>query len=105
MQDQPGTPDECDTEPRSGFGNAKPGSTRRSFLKDIGKKALYVTPVVMTLTAQAARAQVGTGSCIPEGSDCIEGEDWQCCDFIDMMGNPQTGTCTDMMGDGDFVCL
>ena len=32
------------------------GNTRRSFLKDVGKKAIYVTPVVMTLSAERAQA-------------------------------------------------
>ncbi|MCG8408367.1 MAG: hypothetical protein MI923_24465 [Phycisphaerales bacterium] len=32
-------------------------ATRRSFLRNVGKKAVYITPVLMTLTAHEARAQ------------------------------------------------
>ena len=31
-------------------------ATRRSFLRSVGRKTLYVTPVLMTLAAQEARA-------------------------------------------------
>jgi hypothetical protein len=51
-------------------------TTRRSFVKSVGKKALYVTPVVVTLTANEAHA-ASPASCIQYGSPCTVHED--CC--------------------------
>ncbi len=54
-------------------------TTRRSFLTRVGTKALYLTPVVMTLTAQQARAQASPSnpSCAQTGSLCSDDAD--CC--------------------------
>jgi len=38
---------------------SEPRSTRRAFLGGAGKKALYLTPVVLTLTARQAAAASG----------------------------------------------
>ena len=65
---------------------ARSGTTRRSFLKNVGKKALYVTPVVMTLTAQEACAAASPSfvSCGPAGDPCVV--DTDCCSNNCMMG-------------------
>jgi hypothetical protein len=54
-------------------------TTRRSFLKRLGRKAVYVTPVVMTLTAQQSRAAASPSnpSCVPAGGLCSD--DTDCC--------------------------
>ena len=63
------------------------GSTRRLFLKDVGKKALYVTPVIVTLSAQRAQASATQPSlaCGVVGSPCTTDDD--CCGCCDDMMN------------------
>ena len=51
-------------------------STRRTFLGDIGKKAMYITPVLLTLTASPAMASPAD-SCARTGSPCLL--DSECC--------------------------
>ncbi len=55
------------------------GTTRRSFVKSVGKKALYVTPVLMTLTANEAHAASASAAlpCYEYGDPCTADE--QCC--------------------------
>jgi len=68
-------------------------ATRRAFLGAVGKKALYVTPIVMTLTAQQARAASTPSSCTSTGEACTE--DTDCCTTH---CNPQdTCVCLDHM--------
>ena len=67
------------------------GSTRRSFLKEVGKKTLYVTPVVMTLCAERAQASATQPSCGFDGSPCTT--DDECC-----------GCCQGGMCNGDIGC-
>lgn len=52
--------------------------TRRTFLADAGKKAAFVAPVVLSLTAQPAFAASGE-SCSAYGAACEVNED--CCDL------------------------
>jgi hypothetical protein len=62
----------------AGVQDARPLATRRSFLKDVGRKAIYVTPVVMTFAASEARAGSATRSwCGEKGSPCAGHSD--CC--------------------------
>ncbi len=68
---------------------AKPVETprataRRTFLLDVGKRAIYVAPVIAALTASQAQA-AASPSCIPSGAACETDSD--CCD----------NTCTMMM--------
>ena len=39
--------------------NKPPGRTRRDFLGSGGRKALYLTPIILTLTARQAKAASG----------------------------------------------
>ncbi len=86
--------------------NAPPARTsRRSFLGGAGRKALYVTPAVLTLAAQPAAAASGfqCGSQFKHtiGSPCSDtGEGKDCCP-IDHFGNAME--CVDP-GDGNKVC-
>ena len=66
----------------------RPTTTRRAFLGGSGRKALYVTPVVLTLTAQHAlagasgRDGVACGSAFKHtpGSPCAtDGSQKDCC--------------------------
>ena len=72
-------------------GDRVPGTaTRRTFLSNVGRKAIYITPVLWTLTAQQALA-VGSNpsanpSCIPNGELCDDDAD--CCS-----NNCVVGTC------------
>lgn len=65
---------------------ASSSTTRRAFLRDVAKKAVYVTPVVMTLTASEARA-AASPSCLGGGAPCTIGS--ECCSNVcdTMMGN------------------
>ena len=72
----------------------RPPSTRRAFLGDVGRKALFVTPVVLTLTAAQAHAAI-SGSCTPSGADCTI--DAECC-TLDCSGG---GMCAMCGSDGD----
>ncbi len=73
------------------------GNTRRSFLKDVGKKAIYVTPVVMTLSAERAQASATQPSCGFAGSPCTTDDD--CCGCCDDGGMNPTFLC-----EGDPGC-
>ena len=70
---------------------AASGFSRRRFLGASGKKALYLTPVVLTLTAQEAAAsgmKCGSAYVHTVGSPCVtEGDGKQCCP-TDPAGNP-----------------
>lgn len=69
-----------------------PGPTRRTFLRGAGRKAVFVTPVVMTLAASTTRAGSGWDSdCIEKGSatTCTVNED--CCPPLTCTG----GVCND----------
>jgi len=58
------------------YGEEQSQATRRAFLGGLAKKALYVTPAVLTLTAQQAVA--GSASpCKPNGSPCTDHD--ECC--------------------------
>lgn len=65
-------------------------STRRTFLGDVGRKTVYITPVVWTLTAQQALAggsnPSANPSCVPNGELCFDDSD--CCS-----NNCALGTC------------
>lgn len=60
--------------------DAPPAGTRREFLGNVGKKAAYIAPIVMTLTASQARAGSAAdfdSTCGDDGSPCTVDED--CC--------------------------
>ncbi len=72
------------------------GTTRRGFLQGAATKAVYVTPIVMTLTASQARAGSAAdfdSTCGEEGSPCTDAFD--CC-----CGDCMGGNCNEM-GEGD----
>jgi hypothetical protein len=51
---------------------------RREFLRGVGKRAIYVAPVVAALTAAQAHAQgKPSPSCVPSGELCQQDSD--CC--------------------------
>ncbi len=52
-------------QPPAPLDRERAANTRRAFLRSVGKKTLYVTPVVMTLTAAPAFA-----SGAPSGTSC-----------------------------------
>lgn len=54
---------------------ANPG--RRAFLADVGVKAAYITPIVLTLTAAPAVASPFAASCKPIGQPCTRNP--SCC--------------------------
>lgn len=56
---------------------------RRSLLSGAARKALWVTPVVMTL-AGTSRAQASSPACIPSGGLCADDAD--CCSAICQLG-------------------
>lgn len=75
----------------SGRADPAPAITRRKFVSAVGKKALYMAPVIVTLTAPEAMGAPGSGNCYPVGSPCTAASD--CCEFL---GNPldcQASTC------------
>jgi hypothetical protein len=80
-------------------------TTRRRFLGGAGRKALYITPAVLTLAAQQACASGGVcGSAYKHtvGSPCSEnGELEKRCCPQDLTG--QNLTCTDV-GGGRWEC-
>lgn len=55
-------------------------TTRRTFLSGVSKKALYLTPVVMTLTASPAFASGAGSGCAYVGEACTSNE--ECCSTI-----------------------
>ena len=79
---------------QSGRADPAPATTRRRFVQDVGKKALYITPVVMTLTAAEALGAPGSGNCYQLGSPCtadsdcceLEGEPLECDDSACCLG-------------------
>lgn len=56
--------------------DAEPSTTRRTFLRDVGKRAIYVAPVIVALTASQAQAGASP-SCVPSGEYCEQDSD--CC--------------------------
>ena len=55
-------------------------TARRTFLREVGKKAVWVTPVVLTLMAspeQAWASAPASGTCVPSGGECGSNDD--CC--------------------------
>jgi hypothetical protein len=52
-------------------------STRRAFLAGVGRKAVYVTPIVLTLSANSAFASPHSASCKQLGGSCTTNND--CC--------------------------
>lgn len=52
-------------------------TTRRAFFGDVGKKAAYITPVLLTLSASSAAAGSRNPSCQRTGSPCTIDDD--CC--------------------------
>lgn len=87
-------------------GTGQQSTTRRAFLGGAGRKALYVTPAVLTLAGQQAFASgpvCGSSFKHEVGSPCSVNGDYaeQCCD-VDYGGQPltcvvpdgeQVGTC------------
>jgi|GEM_PF-5891907 len=67
--------------------------TRRGFLTDVGRKARYAAPIILTLTAASQRvcaSEAGPApSCTPSGSACAVDAD--CCS--NRCDNPGTGNC------------
>ena len=60
-------------------------TTRRAFLDGAGRKALFMAPVIVTLSAQQALAEGSrTVSCTVSGDPCVTDE--ECCSG-DCMGN------------------
>ncbi len=62
-------------EPRAPDPRPDERKSRRSFLAAAGKKAAFVAPVVLSLTAQPVFA--ASGSCSPYGAACEVNDD--CC--------------------------
>ncbi len=102
----PSTPQTTAASPAMSAVDSSPVRTsRRSFLGGAGRKALYVTPAVLTLAARPAAAASGfqCGSQFKHtiGSPCDDtGAGKDCCP-IDHSGNPIE--CIDP-GDGNKVC-
>ena len=73
LPDKPATP----SSPKRELAAA--AATRRAFIRGVAGKALYVTPVVMTLTASQAQAAASAYSagCLLSGAPCVANED--CC--------------------------
>jgi hypothetical protein len=73
---QPNTQDKA-SSPTSGRPEEAPRrAARRTFLRDVGKRAIYVAPVVVALTASQAQA-APSPSCVPSGGACEQDSD--CC--------------------------
>ncbi len=53
------------------------GGSRRDFMTGVGKKALYITPVLLTLSAAQAIASPHAASCKTLGGSCSTNSD--CC--------------------------
>jgi len=83
-------PKESDAAVDSTAPRAASVSTRRTFLGVVGRKTVYITPVVWTLTAQQALAAgsnpSANPSCVPNGELCDDNSD--CCS-----NNCVAGTC------------
>lgn len=75
-------------------------TSRRSFLGGAGRKALYITPGILTLTAQQAMASgFVCGSALKHtvGSPCAtDGSQKDCCP-VDMNNNPLRCSTTTML--------
>ena len=70
------------------FAESAPTS-RRSFIVGVGKKAAYITPIVMTLTAAPAVASAHAASCKTTGQPCTRNP--SCCSNV--CGNAIPGVC------------
>jgi hypothetical protein len=66
--------------------SSAPVSTRRAFLRSVGRKAIYVAPVLVTLSARDAVASPHAASCKPLAGSCDTNDD--CCS-----GNCSGGVC------------
>jgi len=66
--------------------DAAPARSRRAFLMGVGRKAAYMTPVVLTLAAAPALASPHSASCKPIAGSCDSDND--CCS-----GNCEGGFC------------
>jgi fructose-specific component phosphotransferase system IIB-like protein len=62
---------------------------RRDFIVGVGKKAAYITPIVLTLTAAPAVASPHAASCKPAGQPCTRNP--SCCSNV--CGNAVPGVC------------
>ncbi len=71
-------------------------SSRREFLRRVGKKSLYVTPAVLTVTAAQSHAASGDffSNCGDPGSPCTVDAD--CC-TNECGGPPSNRTCMGMI--------
>lgn len=63
-------------------------TTRRSFLSNVGRKAAYITPILLTLSAAPAAASSAIPSyCTGAGSPCsVDGD---CCSESCGVGTPE----------------
>jgi hypothetical protein len=70
---------EDSTVQRGSAESASPRTSRRSFLRGAARKAVYMTPIVLTLTASHAEAGSGDydSTCGDPGSPCAG--DGDCC--------------------------
>ena len=79
------SPDATQASPERDAG-ATP-TTRRTFLSDVGRKAAYITPILLTLSAAPAAASSTEPSyCTGAGSPCTVNED--CCSNSCGVGTP-----------------
>ncbi len=76
MKDQSDSYDQAEPQAPATRADARPESTRRSFLGRVGRKAAYVAPLVLILSASEA-AQAASPSCMPSGGACTV--DAECC--------------------------
>ena len=79
----------------------EPRSTRRGFVTGVAKKAAYVAPAVMVLTAAQRVAADYTG-CTGPGSPCTTGI--ECCNYVDAMSCHPPATMMACMGEPDCIC-
>jgi hypothetical protein len=73
---EPNTRDNAPLPASSQPEDAERATTRRTFLRDVGKRAVYVAPVIVALTASQAQA-AASPSCLPSGTYCELDSD--CC--------------------------
>lgn len=66
-------------------------SSRRAFLAGVGRKTVYVTPVLLTLTATPAMASGFSASCKPKGQACTR--NLSCCSNDCDTGGTNTCNC------------
>ena len=72
--------------PKTNEAGTPTSTSRREFLADVGRKAIYVTPVLLTLSAGHATASPHAASCKPLAGSCTTNND--CCS-----NNCDTGLC------------